>query len=152
MSKLVTFAQISCGLLLGFLACMAMPTASASTVPGNICNTRDDVEPWGPYMLANTDGSVLCALPRSLNSGSLNAAFARVHHPAGAANDTVCYLYAKNSLNTAQSSKVVITSTAGAQSLDFGANTLTTYSGGYYYVGCNLQAGGQMIGVRYDEI
>jgi len=149
-----TIIQITTGLVLGAGACLLMPQAEAKTVPGNICTTRDtsDVLPYGNVMRAlYADGQVLCAMPRDNNTGTLTNAWVRVDHPASAANETVCYLYAKDSLDTAQSSRIAMTSTGGAQSLSFNASLLTTYSYGYYYTACNLKQGGELIGMRYEE-
>jgi hypothetical protein len=152
MTLIKTTAQLTAGLLLGALACLTLSSAEAKTVPGNSCTTRDDVSPWGPYMLANTDGQVLCPLVRQLNAGSLANAWARVEHPGSALTSTDCWLYAKDELDIVQSSKTATTSVAGKQALNFNAGTLTTYPGGYYYIGCNLKAGGKMIGARWEEI
>lgn len=153
MSKIKTITQITMGLLLGAGACLFMPQADAQTVPGNICNTRDTatLEPWGAVMRASGGvGQALCAMPKNNDTGSLSNAYARVENPSG--STTSCWLYAKDSLDNSSSSRSASTSTAGKQSLDFSASLLTTYSYGYYYVACNIQNGGEMIGVRYDEI
>lgn len=154
MSIIKTTLQITAGLLLGGAACLTLPQAEAKTVPGNICTTRDtaELQPMGGVLRAlYGDGQALCAVPRANNTGSLSNAWARVEHPGGAANSTVCYLYAKNSLDTSQSSRIASTNTSGKQSLSFNASLLTTYNYGYYYVACNLKDGGELIGVRYEE-
>lgn len=152
MSKIKTITQITTGLLLGAGACLFMPQADAKTIPGNTCNTRDTayLEPWGAVLRASGgDGQAMCGMAKDSDTGALSSAFARVENPSGAT--TSCWLYAKDSLDNSQSSRSASTSTAGKQSLDFSASLLTTYSYGYYYVACNIQDGGEMIGVRYHE-
>ena len=153
MSKLKTLLQITTGLILGAGACLTMPAANAKTVPGNTCTTRDtaDVLPYGTVMRALWgDGQVLCGFQKLKNTGSLSDAWARVETPANGTTD--CWLYAKDSLDNSQSSRTATTSTAGKASLDFNASLLTTYNYGYYYVACNIDQGGEMIGVRFEEI